>query len=292
MMTLGPAWRAETATPAGSHRPPNGQQPLDLLLNRRRRRYGERVRALHEEGHAIAEIAAAVGVSVSTVYYHRGKPPVDGAQVGQTRALLTTLGYAGPRIGETLALRHRDVRLHAAPRSTSSMPRRRRASARCTSVPSWPRPSSSTATSAVAAGMPPQTTTSSGPPTMAGRAATPGRSRRSSARRGSPAREARGLPPLPAVTPHTLRHTYISILLLVTNSVPYVMEQVGHDDETTTTRIYRHLIRQRQEHGAAFDRAVAQARAGFGGTAERQGFSASIGPGCGKNADAPGTAAL
>jgi hypothetical protein len=65
---------------------------------------------------------------------------------------------------------------------------------------------------------------------------------------------------------------YISILLLVTDNVAYVMEQVGHDDETTTTRIYRHLIRQRQEHGAAFDRAVAQARAGFGATAERQGF--------------------
>jgi integrase len=36
------------------------------------------------------------------------------------------------------------------------------------------------------------------------------------------------------VTPHTLRHTYISILLLVTDNVPYVMEQVGHDDEATT----------------------------------------------------------
>ena len=33
-------------------------------------------------------------------------------------------------------------------------------------------------------------------------------------------RDARGLRPLPAVTPHTLRHTYISILLLVTDNVP------------------------------------------------------------------------
>ena len=62
--------------------------------------------------------------------------------------------------------------------------------------------------------------------------------------------------------------------MLVTDNVPYVMEQVGHDDETTTTRIYRHLIRRRQEHGAAFDRAVAHARAGFGATAEREGFRA------------------
>jgi hypothetical protein len=65
------------------------------------------------------------------------------------------------------------------------------------------------------------------------------------------------------------------------------MEQVGHDDETTTTRIYRHLIRQRQEHGAAFDRAVAQAREGFGPSAETTGFMASIWPGSEKSADAP-----
>ena len=32
------------------------------------------------------------------------------------RALLTLLGYAGPRIGEALILGHRDVRLHAEPR--------------------------------------------------------------------------------------------------------------------------------------------------------------------------------
>jgi hypothetical protein len=56
----------------------------------------------------------------------------------------------------------------------------------------------------------------------------------------------------------------LSILLLVTDEVPYAIEQVGHDDEATTTRIYRHLSRQRQEHGAAFDKPVAQAREGFG----------------------------
>jgi Phage integrase family len=99
------------------------------------------------------------------------------------------------------------------------------------------------------------------------------------ARIASDRRAARRLPPLPAVTPHTLRHTYISILLLVTDNVPYVMEQVGHDDESTTTRIYRHLIRQRQQHGAAFDSAVGQARAGFGTSAESEGFLASIWPG-------------
>ena len=56
----------------------------------------------------------------------------------------------------------------------------------------------------------------------------------------------------------------ISILLLVTDNVTYVMEQVGHDDQDTTNRIYRHLIRQRQQHGSAFDRIVEEARERLG----------------------------
>jgi hypothetical protein len=52
-------------------------------------------------------------------------------------------------------------------------------------------------------------------------------------------RVARGLPPLPK---HTLRHTYISIALLVTDNVSWVMGQVGHADAETTNRVYRHLI--------------------------------------------------
>ena len=71
------------------------------------------------------------------------------------------------------------------------------------------------------------------------------------------------------MTPHTLRHTYISILLLVTDNVLYVVGQVGHEDQDTTNRIYRHLIRQRQQHGAAFDRVVAEAREAFGEPAAR-----------------------
>ena len=64
------------------------------------------------------------------------------------------------------------------------------------------------------------------------------------------------------------------------------MEQVGQDDETTTTRIYRQRIRQRQEHGAAFDKALARVRAGFGATADR-GFWPESGLATRKGADAP-----
>ena len=55
-------------------------------------------------------------MAVPTVYNHLAKPAPDTTAVGEGRALLTLLGYAGLRIGEALALRCGDVRLHAAPR--------------------------------------------------------------------------------------------------------------------------------------------------------------------------------
>ena len=47
-------------------------------------------------------------------------------------------------------------------------------------------------------------------------------------------RVARGLPPLPKVTPHELRRTYISLMLEAGAPLPYVMDQVGHQDSKTT----------------------------------------------------------
>jgi integrase len=58
----------------------------------------------------------------------------------------------------------------------------------------------------------------------------------------------------------------------VTDNVRYVMEQVGHDDEDTTNRIYRHLIRQRQQPRRAFDRVVREAREAFGEPGRRGGI--------------------
>jgi len=44
-------------------------------------------------------------------------------------------------------------------------------------------------------------------------------------------------PPLPAgVTPHALRCTFISMLLEAGYPLTYVMDQVGHEDESTTMR--------------------------------------------------------
>ena len=231
----------------------------------------ERVRELREQGRPVPEIAEKLGRSVQTVYYHLAKPELDGRGVGETRALLTLLGYAGTRIGEALALRNRDVRLHAAPRRLDVLDAKTPTGIR--EVHLSPelahllaryrderrrdgRPAGNDDFLWTAADGGPRSYTWA--LKKVGRAATIASDRR----------EARGLPPLPKVTPHTLRHTYISILLLVTDNVTYVMEQVGHSDQDTTNRIYRHLIRERQQHGAAFDRVVAEARERFGEPAQ------------------------
>jgi len=70
---------------------------------------------------------------------------------------------------------------------------------------------------------------------------------------------AKGLPPLPNTTPHTLRRTYISIALVANSfDVKWVMAQVGHADSRMTMDVYAQ--RAKREHGESFDRLVRQAR--------------------------------
>jgi integrase len=73
---------------------------------------------------------------------------------------------------------------------------------------------------------------------------------------------ARGLPPLPLITPHSLRRTYISIALLANNfDVKWVMGQVGHADSKMTMDVYAQLEqRVDRSHGESFDRLVRRAR--------------------------------
>lgn len=66
-----------------------------------------------------------------------------------------------------------------------------------------------------------------------------------------------GLPKLPSdVTPHTLRRTYVSLLLEARAPIPYVMQQIGHKDQKTVLEIYARVLQRqgREEVGAAFDR--------------------------------------
>lgn len=73
---------------------------------------------------------------------------------------------------------------------------------------------------------------------------------------------ARGLPPLPHTTPHTLRRTYISGALRANEfDVKWVMGQVGHKDSAMTMDVYAQLQqRAERHHGANFDRLLKRAR--------------------------------
>jgi integrase len=80
----------------------------------------------------------------------------------------------------------------------------------------------------------------------------------------------RGLPPLPNVTPHTLRRTYISIALLANNfDVKWVMSQVGHADSKMTMDVYAQLEqRVKRSHGTNFDNLIRKARHQYGNAEE------------------------
>jgi integrase len=80
--------------------------------------------------------------------------------------------------------------------------------------------------------------------------------------RANELRARRDLPPIDAhVTPHTLRRTYISIMLTAGADVAYVQAQVGHRDPTLTLRVYARVLqrRDRRQFGAAFDQLMREA---------------------------------
>jgi integrase len=63
--------------------------------------------------------------------------------------------------------------------------------------------------------------------------------------------------PIVGVTPHSLRRTFISLLLATGADVTYVMAQAGHHDPKTTLGIYAQVIASTADHGAALDELVA-----------------------------------
>ena len=59
-------------------------------------------------------------------------------------------------------------------------------------------------------------------------------------------RSEQGLPQIGQhVTPHTLRYTYIASMFAAGADQEYVASQVGHEDITTTNRIYRYVLRRK-----------------------------------------------
>jgi integrase len=79
-------------------------------------------------------------------------------------------------------------------------------------------------------------------------------------------------PPInPRLTPHSLRHTFASLLLESGATVPYVMAQMGHADPKLVLTIYGHVLArgQRVQAGRAAD-----ALTSFGTSARNPGLTA------------------
>ncbi len=74
----------------------------------------------------------------------------------------------------------------------------------------------------------------------------------------------RGHAALPPVVPHTLRRTYISLMLEAGAPLHYVMDQVGHEDSKTTLEIYAHVQKRisRPQVKRAFEELLARTDVG------------------------------
>jgi integrase len=202
----------------------------------------ERVRQLREAQLTWKEIAAKVGVAPTTaMYLHRCErlPP----EIGARRAIVATLGLAGLRVTELCQLEQRHV--HLAARKIHVRAAKTDAGVRAVDV----RPRLVEELTAYSAARGDVDLAAPSFPTRTGRHRDKDNVRervmRPVVERANELRARRGEPPILAhVTPHTLRRTHISFMLAAGFDLPYVQEQVGHQDPTTTLKIYAQVIRR------------------------------------------------
>jgi integrase len=188
-----------------------------------------------------------------------GKIDAD-AREGDTRRrrpLLATLTLAGLRISEALDLRWRDVNLDA---------RRLRVAAAKTDAGVREVDLTPALQELLADYRSRSPYTQPGDlvfPTGAGKRDNPSNVRNrflgSAAKLANADLRAAGREPMPDVTPHSLRRTFISLLLAAGADVPYVMAQAGHTDPKMTLGLYAKVIASNTDHGAALDGIVAAA---------------------------------
>jgi integrase len=188
-----------------------------------------------------------------------GKIDAD-AREGDTRRrrpLLATLMLAGLRISEALDLRWRDVNLDA---------RRLRVTAAKTDAGVREVDLTPALQELLADYRSRSPYTQPGDlvfPTSAGKRDNPSNVRNrfldSAAKLANADLLAAGREPIPDVTPHSLRRTFISLLLAAGADVPYVMAQAGHTDPKMTLGLYAKVIASNTDHGAALDGIVAAA---------------------------------
>jgi integrase len=163
---------------------------------------------------------------------------------GQRRALLTTLAFAGLRLGEALALAWRDVDLargtitvrtaktDAGERVIDLLPVLRE------QLTEYRATLGDVAPSALVFG--------SGTGAVQQQSNVRRRILAPAVARANKQLVKAELEPLPAgLTPHSLRRTFASILVAVGDDPTYVMGQLGHTDPGLTLRIYSHQMRRR-----------------------------------------------
>ncbi len=220
------------------------------------------------EGKRQKQIAAELGLAQGTVHYHVRRLDAAGveAYVGR-KALVCTLGRTGVRNSELSAMRIGHLRLHDLSSARLDIPdSKTETGIRVVELTPY------SAEVLVAhidqlrrAGIDVSPEAYLFPNERGGRMTRKrvGTIVREAATLASEKMHTRGMPPLPHITPHSLRRTYISILLLASEfDLKWVMDQVGHADSKMTMDVYAQLQqRVKREHGASFDKMIRDARA-------------------------------
>lgn len=219
------------------------------------------------EGKRQKQIGAELGLSKGTIYFHVRN--LGGLRVGRyvgRKAIVATLGKSGVRNGELCDIRIGHLRLHDPEGARFRIP------------------DSKTETGIRIVEVSPDLAevlilhidrlrragNNTGPEAYLFQNERGGRMSRQrvgevireAAERADEKLRARGIPPLPHITPHSLRRTYISISLIANGyDIKWVMEQVGHADSHMTLDVYNQLQqRAKRDHGRSFDRLMRQAR--------------------------------
>jgi integrase len=189
-------------------------------------------------------------------------PALIDAADSYMRPLVATLGGAGLRIGEAVALDWRDVKL-----GTGTLIVREAKTAagegREVDLPVGLREELATWRAR-------SPRTAPGDPVFVSRARDGQHSRQTprnaQARLGTAVKAANrqlvevGIDPIGNVTPHSLRRTYASLRAALRDDPVYIAEQLGHRDARFTFRVYQRAAKRRERltgaHLAAFDRAL------------------------------------
>jgi integrase len=203
----------------------------------------EQVIALRAQGLGWAPIAARVGKAPTTCIYHAQRP--DPRPAPLRRAIIATLTLGGLRVGELCALNCAHVDL--AHRVIRVIDAKTPAGVRAVDIHDDLLDELAAYKQALAARW--QPTGPAFPNRRSNRHDRHGIARHviaTTVTRADELRAEQGLPPIGQhVTPHTLRYTYIASMFAAGADQEYVASQVGHEDITTTNRIYRYVLRRK-----------------------------------------------